>query len=426
MAKVSVQSLFEKLRSRAEELLKEKGAENQAEFSEAGMLPLIHELEIHQIELQIQNEELLKAQQELQEAKKAYSDLYELAPIGYVTLSRDGVIVSANQAASNMLGTSKEDLTNRGFSAFIYAKDHATYFALVRDVAEKKAAERSGEVRLLKRKVVPFHAHVAVSPARDSGGHFKGWRIVFMDISDRKQWEAALERSNQELQNFAFVASHDLQEPLRKIQTFTDMVLNKVAENDDVSVAYLRRIQGAAGRMRQLLEALLSYSRVGTRQEPFSECRLHEAVEDVASDLDSLIRRTGGRVEISDLPVIQADTSQVRQLFQNLIANALKFHRDNVPPVVKVYTLHQDEKMCKVAVEDNGIGFEEQYLSKIFTPFQRLHGRSSKYEGTGMGLAIVRKIIERHCGSITAKSVPGEGSTFIIALPVRSCGPAGR
>jgi signal transduction histidine kinase len=169
--------------------------------------------------------------------------------------------------------------------------------------------------------------------------------------------------------------------------------------------------------MQELLLALLQYSRVTTKPEPLKEFNLTAAVEDVTGDLSLLARRTGGKVEISELPVIQAYTAQIRQLFQNLISNALKFHKDNVPPVVKVYALPVDPGSCSIVVEDNGIGFEEEFAERIFAPFQRLHGRSSPFEGTGMGLAICRKIVERHGGSIIARSVPEKGSTFIVTLP---------
>ena len=178
-------------------------------------------------------------------------------------------------------------------------------------------------------------------------------------------------------------------------------------------------MQGAAVRLQELLRALLKYSRVSTQSKPFSRCNLRKAVEDVVSDLDLTIDRTRGKIEISDLPVIQADTAQIRQLFQNVITNALKFHKGDTPPMVKVYSLPGDKDTCSIAVEDNGIGFEEEFTGKIFAPFQRLHDRSSQYQGTGMGLAICRKIVERHGGSITARSAPGKGSTFIINLPCK-------
>ena len=249
-------------------------------------------------------------------------------------------------------------------------------------------------------------------------------RTTMTDISDRKQAEeklkalaGRLEHSNRELEQFAFIASHDLQEPLRKIQAFGDMLGTKCSDKlDEQGKDYLTRMQNAAKRMQQFIVDLLKYSRVATRPEPLDTVDLREAVMEVISDLELKIERLGANVEVFELPAVKAEKSQIRQLFQNLIANALKFHGEEQPHI-KIYSRRTDHD-CRIFVEDNGIGFDEKYLDRIFAPFQRLHGRSA-YEGTGMGLAICRKIVERHGGSITAKSKPGEGSTFIITLPVK-------
>ena len=175
----------------------------------------------------------------------------------------------------------------------------------------------------------------------------------------------------------------------------------------------------ATERMQSLLAGLLDYSRVTTASEPFKEVDLSDVIGEVLSDLEVRILKTGGKLNIGDLPVIQADPTQMRQLFQNLIGNALKFHKPGEKPMVQVRSASNSDSGCQIIVEDNGIGFDEQYLDKIFAPFQRLHARS-EYEGTGMGLAICKKIVERHGGSITAKSAPGAGSKFIVTLPVQS------
>ena len=228
-----------------------------------------------------------------------------------------------------------------------------------------------------------------------------------------------LERSNRELQDFAFVASHDLQEPLRKIQAFGDRLKTKQsAQLGSDGLNYLERMQNAAGRMQTLINDLLTFSRVTTKAQPFVKVDLNRIAREVVSDLETRVQQTGGRVEISSLPSIEADALQMRQLLQNLIGNALKFHRSGVPPIVKVESAGSSNGHCQINVEDNGIGFDEKYLDRIFTPFQRLHARG-EYEGTGIGLAVCRKIIERHGGNITAKSTPGSGTTFIINLPVR-------
>lgn len=232
-----------------------------------------------------------------------------------------------------------------------------------------------------------------------------------------KAYASQLEMANVELQEFAFVASHDLQEPLRKIQTFGDLICTKHSLHLDVPVKdHLGRMQNAARRMSSLLDALLSYSRVSTRAALFTSTDLTALAREAASDLEVLISRTEGSVEIGKLPIAEVDPTQLRQLFQNLMANALKYKGDKTPQV-RIYGETCRNGTFRIIVEDNGIGFDERYLSKIFQPFQRLHGRSSPYEGTGMGLAICRKIAERHGGSITARSAPGKGSAFIVTLP---------
>lgn len=237
-----------------------------------------------------------------------------------------------------------------------------------------------------------------------------------------------LERSNRELQDFAFVASHDLQEPLRKIQAFGDRLQKSQEQNlDEKGRDYLARMHNAAGRMHTLINDLLAFSRVTTKAQPFERTNLSEVAAAVLNDLETAVEQAGGRVDVEELPVIDADPLQMRQLLQNLVANALKFRRQNEPPFVKIESevfrsstaeVENGTDLVSISVADNGIGFDEKYLDRIFTPFQRLHGRG-EYEGTGIGLAVCRKIVERHGGTLTAKSKEGVGSTFIATLPVK-------
>ncbi|HSH17898.1 MAG TPA: ATP-binding protein [Candidatus Saccharimonadales bacterium] len=231
-----------------------------------------------------------------------------------------------------------------------------------------------------------------------------------------------LQRSNQELQDFAYVASHDLQEPLRKIQAFGNLLQEEYAGQLGEGSDYLDRMRGAAARMSALIADILSFSRVTTKARGFEPVDLSVVVGEVIGDLETRIEETKAKVLVDRLPRIQADPMQMRQLLQNLIANALKFHKPDEAPVVKIKATTEishspRRKYCRVEVEDNGVGFDEKYLDRIFAVFQRLHGRDS-YEGTGIGLAVCRKIVERHGGTITARSTPGEGATFIITLPV--------
>ncbi|MFC1671887.1 ATP-binding protein, partial [Planctomycetota bacterium] len=246
------------------------------------------------------------------------------------------------------------------------------------------------------------------------------------------QYAQKLEHSNQELQDFAYITSHDLQEPLRKIQAFGDRLKTKLGDAlTDQTSDYLSRMQDAAKRMRTLITDLLEFSRVTTNAKPFEMTSLKGIVDDVLSDLEIAISKSNARVQVGALPTLQADPLQMRQLFQNLIGNALKYCAQDTPPEVVVScAMPQSDTMvkfhkkamesggiCEIRVKDNGIGFEQKHAGRIFGMFQRLHGRG-EYQGSGVGLAICRKIVERHNGTITAESVPNEGSTFRVRLPI--------
>ena len=276
------------------------------------------------------------------------------------------------------------------------------------------------------------------APLRDELGLIVQWVGTMTDIDDQRretrllerlvrERTADLERINCQLEEFAAVASHDLQEPLRKIQAFGDRLQTKCSPAlGKQGREYLERILNSAARMRTLINDLLAFSRITTERHDFLLVDLAAVAFEVVSDLEELIQQTGGIVEISPLPKIRADPLQIRQLFQNLIGNGLKFHHPGTSPVVRLTARPVTElggmtdtprpAWHEIAIEDNGIGFEEIYLDRIFQVFQRLHGRSD-YEGTGMGLAICRKIVERHMGRITARSTPGQGSTFLVILP---------
>ena len=269
-------------------------------------------------------------------------------------------------------------------------------------------------------------------------GELAGLVCVSSDISERKLAEeklrvfaAQLERSNAELRDFASVASHDLQEPLRKIRAFADRLQAKCAGAlDEAGLDYLARMQNAAARMQTLIQDLLTLSYVTSRAQPFTEVDLGQVVQGVLSDLELRIEQTAAKIEVAALPKIDADPVQMRQLFQNLLSNALKFHKPGQPPEVTISARMlpaQDhalagaspgDEICQIMVADNGIGFEEQFVEQVFTLFQRLHSRH-EYEGTGIGLAVCRKIAHRHGGSIVAKSEKDQGATFIIKLPVK-------
>lgn len=339
----------------------------------------------------------------------------------------DGFFKRLNPSWEKSLGYSREELMAQPFFNFVHPDD-----------VEKTNSEKD-------HNIVGQDTEFFENRYRCKDGSYKwlAWRaktvpeeqIIYAtarDITESKKAEQALEatmlqleRSNRELQDFASIASHDLQEPLRAIQAFGDRLQTRYGTAlDEEGRNYLGRMQNAAGRMRALIQDLLAYSRVTTKVRPFEPVDLAALTEAITSDLTVRLEETGGCIELGELPVVEADSMQMRQLFQNLIDNGLKFHRDNQPPVVKVYLKKASEEekeethqWARIVVEDNGIGFDEKFTDRIFSPFERLHNQR-KYSGTGIGLAICRKIVERHGGDIAVKSVPEQGSRFVIRLPL--------
>jgi PAS domain S-box-containing protein len=261
-------------------------------------------------------------------------------------------------------------------------------------------------------------------PVLHENGQIVRWFGTATDIHDvklaeeqLKDYAERLERSNRELEQFAFMASHDLQEPLRKIEMFGDLLLERATSLDVLERNHLERMRNAAGRMRDMVTGLLQLSRIATQGKPFISVDLSQVISEVLADMEHEIRRTGAKVSHSALPVVEGDPVQLRQLMQNLISNALKYHPPDTTPEVKIYA-DQLPRKVHIIVKDRGIGFEQEDAERIFQPFQRLV-RRSEYDGSGIGLAICRRIVERHAGNIAALSKPGHGTTFIITLPIQ-------
>lgn len=236
-----------------------------------------------------------------------------------------------------------------------------------------------------------------------------------------------LETANRELDRFAFMASHDLQEPLRKIRTFGDLLALKFREQlDNEAKGYINRIQNAAERMQTLIKDILAFSRVSDEKENFIRCDLNQIVQEVLTDLDGAVQEKQATINMEVLPVIDVNPGLIRPLFFNLIGNALKYSRKDVLPVIHIRNIQQtvaaraaqqNPVYCRIAIEDNGIGFDQTYADQVFDMFRRLHVNKD-YEGTGIGLALCKKIVEKHHGFISAESQPNIGSVFTVTLPV--------
>ncbi len=243
-----------------------------------------------------------------------------------------------------------------------------------------------------------------------------------------QQMAAELRRSNRELEDFAAIASHDLRAPLQKVKSLAELLDEEYQRQMDAEGRdMLHRLRRSTLRMQKLVDDLLQLARVRASGQPFTRVDLGVTVREVISDLEPVLQSFGGKVDVGELPVIDADPTQMQQLLQNLISNALKFQRKGEAPVIRINcAITQEEEMlprdctatCHLRVSDNGIGFDNKYAQRIFRPFERLHGQH-EYEGSGIGLAVCAKIVERHGGTIVAHGVPGEGATFVVTLPVR-------
>ncbi len=268
---------------------------------------------------------------------------------------------------------------------------------------------------------------VAIHPVRNSRDaitHFVWIRIDDVErqntLKQLRTYAKELARSNKELEEFASIASHDIQEPLKKIISFSEKIqMGYKPLLDERGVNYLNRIIQASERLRHLVRDLISLARVSGPVQVVAPTDLNRLVKEVRVDLEFIIEEKEAVIEVSDLPVIEANSSQIHQLFQNLISNALKFHKKHIPPRIRIYCQNLNEEFCEIVVQDEGIGFDETYSERVFKPFERLHSILDGYTGSGIGLALCRKVVESHGGIINARSQPGQGTTVTVRLPVK-------
>ncbi len=537
------------LRKKAEEKLRRLTSKPLHELSAAESHRVIHELQVHQIELEMQNEELRHAQEELENSRTKYADLYDFAPIGYLTFDENGLIFEANLTAAEQLGIERSFLIKKPFSGFIH-KDDQDIFYMHRQEVLKSSTRHTCELRIKRKDGSEFYAQIVSSTllghynrirtaviniterrkaeealkekqhlnelllnaiphpamlintgrivqaanqsALDIGvtlGEYcwkefgkceylsdedkkrsednpddKGIKCIFcladdamkgpelrtmndpevhafdrvwdtywdpidkdtflhyaIDITDRKKAEdklnstlGELERSNTELERFAYIASHDLKEPLRTIRSFTDLLSQRYrGKLDKEADEFIGFVQDGTGRMEQLIDDLLTYSRVSESKIPVPvDC--NKMLVRAIANLTVLIERKGGKVTFDPLPTLMMDDMNMELLFQNLINNGIKFHGED-PPRIHISARQTNEEWL-FSISDNGIGIEEPHKEQIFQIFKRLHSRS-EYAGTGIGLAICKKIIDILGGKIWVESEPGKGSVFFFTIP---------
>jgi PAS domain S-box-containing protein len=395
-------------------------------------------------------------------ADQAYRRFIENMSEGVVTLHTDGMIIYSNSSFAKMVNVPLEKLIGTDFRSHIpieFIENFERFF--------NEFPENNSKMELSISNHNGIHTHFIVSLNTIRLQDFVALNLVWTDVTDQKKVEEKLiianehlktaieeqiisenkivilnnkleenikilEDANIELATFAHIASHDLQEPLRKIMTYSGMLITDYFDTiDQRGQNYITNMQRASSRMRSLINDILEYSQLSQKDFSFKLTNLQSIVKEIFSNLEIVIKESKAKITIEkELPFIEANSTQMRQLFQNLISNSLKFIKAGVIPDISItYEIKKgkeidklderilDDIFCVFYIKDNGIGFSEEYSNKIFTIFQRLHSNSA-YDGTGIGLAICKKIVERHNGYITAESKPGEGSLFTIILPI--------
>ncbi|MBI4549755.1 MAG: PAS domain S-box protein [Candidatus Omnitrophica bacterium] len=339
-----------------------------------------------------------------------------------VVVDCDGIIRIVNEAAGRILGWNPKTATG-----LTLAEAKSRMFTPEPfEVMMGRQRPWNYEVTCLDREGRELTLDVAASAIRDENGRPVALIYIARDITEsRKANEALLQKNlelvrakaaKEQLELFAFMASHDLREPLHKIMAYGDLIKSSSAGLSEKGKDYLDRLILAGKRMSELIADILELSKVAAAKGPYSQVVLDEVLADVLSDLEVKISETGADIRKEPLPVIAGDPVQLRQLFQNLLGNALKFTPKGIPPRVEITARDSGNGIWEISVEDHGVGFEESKAEKLFRPFERLHSRQ-EYPGSGIGLAICKKIVENHGGTIGVTSQPGQGSRFTIQLP---------
>ncbi len=365
--------------------------------------------------------DLKKAEHALRESEQRFRTLLTSLHEGIWVLDKDDRTTFVNPRMAEMLGTTEEEMI--GKSVYEFNDEEWKKITAAKMERRRQGVREQLEGELVRRDGGRVYALLETSPILDDNGNYVGSIAGVQDITERKLGEerlkqtlAELDRSNKELEQFAYVTSHDLREPLRMMTSFAQSLEKRYKGRlDGAADEYIHFIVDGASRMQRLIDDILVYSRVGTRGLPFGPVEMDKVLQEVLLNLKATIDETQARITSDPLPVLQGDPTQMQQVLQNLVGNALKFHRDGEPPTVHISAAQQD-KDWHFTVKDNGIGMDPELFGRLFVLFQRLHP-PDKYPGTGVGLAVTKKIVERHGGRIWVESQPGSGSTFHFSLP---------
>jgi PAS domain S-box-containing protein len=386
------------------------------------------------------NLELLHAKEQAEEAQaeseERFQALFHQAASGMAQTDLTGKFLLVNRRYCEMLGRSEEEMLHLHMQELTVPEDlpeSLMMFERIKETGEPYAIEK----RYIRSDGTLIWVRNYISLVRGRHAQPLSIMAVSQDITEQKESELAIQkaqselkknatklmRSNRDLEHFAMIASHDLQEPLRKIMMFSDHLeiitqsyLTPEAKDD------IDRLQRSTQKMQALIDNLLDLSRVTRNGHAFQRVNLSHTMREVQAELHSLLKETNGQIELGEMIEFEADASQIKQLLSILVNNALKFHREGVPPIVKLSSKFLDADYCQILVSDNGIGIKPEYQEKIFDAFVRLNSQYA-YPGNGIGLTIAQKIVERHEGTIQVSSTPGQGSMFLVKLPIRQQNP---
>jgi signal transduction histidine kinase len=449
------------LRKKAEEVLKKRSLESVSVPTESDSLKLLHELEVHQIELEMQNEELVLAKELADAASKKYIELYDFAPTGYLTLSREGVIIEVNLRGADILGKERKNLINSRFIFFVSDFTRPIFNIFLSNIFNRQS-KQSCELTLATDDKTLKYIYLTGLP--DENGVL--CNINMVDISDRKRAEEKLKTkteelifadkelafraelilanaelifqnkdrelrsaelvvtnskleqftyADQELSQFAYIASHELQEPIRTIYNFLQIFEEDYKSwSDDKALEFLHTMKDATKRMAKLINSLLQYSRLGHNSK-IAMVNCKQLIDNVIIDLGSVITASDAIIEVGEMPELNLCETEIRQLFQNLILNAIKFRKKETNLIIQILSEKVNEEY-KFSVSDNGIGIAPEHFENIFDIFQRLSD-DRETTGSGIGLAYCKKIVKLHRGEIWVESKLGKGSTFYFTLP---------
>jgi PAS domain S-box-containing protein len=397
-------------------------------------------------ELKRKNEQLQDLSEKVRKSEARYKTLTNALPLIIFSIDKEGNLLYTNEGLLRYSAETAESLNRNRWKRMVHEEDYASFSLLLKSDIAGGATTVKTQARLRNRSGDYLWHQVSLSPFLDEKGLVQYWIGFMADIHAQKVLEATLRdnielketqkkltenqqtlekyigelnRSNEALQQFAFVASHDLQEPVRKLLFYSDSLMAQFTSSlREKEVEYLKNIRQAAQRMRTLIKDILVFSQIKKEDLKFAPVDLNNVAKEALKNFEMAIAEKKAVFRIEKLPVINGDERMLGQLFENLISNSLKYAKETEPPQISISCVHNKDGI-ELQFKDNGIGFDEQYMPQMFTLFQRLHNRS-KYEGTGVGLAICKKITDMHHGKIWAHSKEGSGSTFCVSFPVNS------